>query len=133
MSLTGLTLAELLLAAAILAFVLTGLAALFVNCIFLNEANRNLAIATSHAQYIAEEIRNTAFSSAESAINNGAWNLDSAQLRAAPYDLAALNSESIAASVFESGNPLGVAVTVNWLDRNSRWMNTELRTRLTNY
>lgn len=60
-SLTGFTLSELLLAAAILAFVLTGLLLLFINCSLLNEANRNLTIATSYAQELMEVIESKRF------------------------------------------------------------------------
>jgi prepilin-type N-terminal cleavage/methylation domain-containing protein len=57
----GFTLAELLLAAAILALVLTGLLSVFVSCIIFNETNRNLTIAYAAAQAKAEEVKNTTF------------------------------------------------------------------------
>jgi type II secretory pathway pseudopilin PulG len=57
----GLTLAELLLASAILAFALVGLLALFVNCLFLNETNRNLTLAYSAIQAKMEELKNVSF------------------------------------------------------------------------
>ena len=43
LSLTGFTLAEVILAAAILVFALTGLLALFISCMLLNESSRNRA------------------------------------------------------------------------------------------
>mgnify|MGYP001611249953 CR=1 FL=1 len=60
-SLTGFTLSELLLAAAILAFALTGLLLFFVNSIILNETNRNFTIAYSAIQAKMEEMKNTNF------------------------------------------------------------------------
>ena len=56
----GLTLAEVLLGMVILTFVLIAILALFANCIILNESNRNLTIALSHAQFVMEEIRGEA-------------------------------------------------------------------------
>ena len=129
----GLTLTELLLAAAILAFVLCGVVALFVNCSFLNEANRNLTVAMTHAQYIMEEIRDSGFSQVESNINNGNWNLNAAVIGATPYNLSALNSEAINTGVSQSGDPLGVSVTVSWNDRRQRARSITLDTRLTDY
>ncbi|MDD5506606.1 MAG: prepilin-type N-terminal cleavage/methylation domain-containing protein, partial [Candidatus Omnitrophica bacterium] len=53
----GFTLSELMIAAAILVLVLSALLVLYINCMILNEASRNLSIATSHAQYMMEEIK----------------------------------------------------------------------------
>lgn len=124
----GLTLAELLFALAILAFVLTGLLALFTNCIFLNETNRNLSIATSHAQYVMEEIKSTNFSSIVAAYNKKSW--DSATITS--KGLVALPNERICMSV--TGNdPLRVVVTDTWSGRGQRTSSVELRTLITNY
>ncbi len=132
------TLAELLLACAILAFVLTGLLSLFINCIVLNEANRNLTIATSHAQYIMEEIKAAGFTGLETKINsnNGTpagWDLNSAQIGSSPYNLTPLDTETIETSVFQSGDPLGVSVMINHKDRGQRDRQIELRTFITGY
>lgn len=133
MSLTGFTLAELLLGAIILAFALTGLLMLFTKCILLNAVNRNLAMAASHAQYIMEELRDTNFSGLEAAILTGNWDLNKSQLESSPYELMGLTNEQVDTNVFESGNPLGVSVTVTWDDREQPQRNLELRTRMTNY
>jgi prepilin-type N-terminal cleavage/methylation domain-containing protein len=132
----GFTLPELLLAAAILVFVLAGLLVLFINCLILNEANRNLAVALTHAQYIMEEIRDTAdadFTQLESRINNGVWDLNASQIQAAPYNLTALSNESIDTNITQSGNPLGVSVIAHWNDRGQRPRSVELDTLITNY
>lgn len=132
------TLAELLLACAILAFVLTGLLSLFINCSILNETNRNLSIATSHAQYIMEEIKAAGFTGLEAKIesNNGTpagWDLNTAQIGSAPYNLMPLDTEAINTSVFQSGDPLGVSVRVNYRDRGQKDRQIELRTFVTGY
>lgn len=60
-SLTGFTLVELMLAAAILAFALVGLLVVFINCIILNESNRNFILAYSASQARMEEIKSINF------------------------------------------------------------------------
>jgi len=132
----GLTLAELVLAAFILSFVLCGLLLLFTNCVLLNASSRDLSVATSHAEYVLEEIRAANFTGLEARIANGGasgWDLNSADLSAAPYGFTILPAENITTGVFQSGNPLGVWVTVNWSDRVNRPRSTELRTSVTNY
>ena len=131
----GFSLAEILLAVAILAFVLVGLLALFINCLVLNESNRNLTVATTHAQYIMEEIRNMDFTQLESKINNGDWDLNATQIQSAPYNLNALNNESINTEyVIQSDvNLLGISVIVTWNDRGQRPRNVELDTLIANY
>ncbi len=132
-SLRGFTLSELLLAAAILVFVLAGLLALFLNCLILNEANRNLTIAMTHAQYIMEEIKDEDFDGLEAKINNGDWDLDASAIQSAPYGLAALSNETIDVNATQSGNPLGISVTVQWNERGQRIRSTELDTLIANY
>lgn len=135
-SFAAFTLSELLLAAAILVFVLSGLLALFLNCLILNEANRNLTMATSHAQYIMEKIKDAAdtdFTQLESRINNGDWDLNTSQIQAAPYNLTALSNESINTNVTQGGNPLGISLIVQWNDRGQRPRNARLDTLIANY
>ena len=129
----GFTLSELLLAAAILVFVLAGLLALFINCLLLNEANRNLTVATAHAQYIMEQIKDTDFSQVETKINLGDWDLDASEIESAPYNLTALSNENIDTIVSQSGNPLGISVTVQWDDRPGRFRSAQLDTLIANY
>lgn len=106
----GFTLTELLLAAAILVFALTGLLLLFINCILLNESSRNLSLAYNAIQTKMEEIKNTGFP-----------NLD------------ALNGTSFDLSGFSSGNAKGrievsneysrlkrIRITACFMNRNRR-------------
>ena len=118
----GITLAEVLLAVAILAFALTGLLMIFINCIFLNDANRNLTIACTHAQFAMEEIKNTDFAS----IASQTW--DNATIIS--KGLVPLDSESIIITVTET-EPLDVLVTLNWKDRGVRDRRTALETLIT--
>lgn len=115
----GFSLVELLLAAVILAFVLTGLLALFISCIFLNDTNRNTTIATSHAQFAMEEVKNTTFAS----ITGATWN--SAVI--ASKGLTSLSSETIIINVTGT-DPLDITVTVNWKDRGTRNRTISLET-----
>lgn len=109
------TLTELLLAAAILAFVIAGLLMLFINCAFLNDANRNLTIATAHAQFAMEEIKNTTFASIDSTYNNVDWY--SAELQS--KELVPLNTEKVHFDVTGTDS-LDVKVTLTWKDRGVR-------------
>jgi prepilin-type N-terminal cleavage/methylation domain-containing protein len=132
----GFTLAELMLAAFIIAFVLSGLLLLFTNCMLLNSASRNLSVATSHAEYVMESIRATSFTGLETRIVNGGstgWDLTTTALAQAPYSFSTLPDENITTGVFQSGNPLGVLVTVNWNDRGPKARSTELTTYITDY
>lgn len=115
LSLAGFTLAEVILAAAILAFALTGLLALFISCMLLNESSRNRSLATAHAQFVLEEIKNTNFDVIETDINAGNWNWNEAEIE--NKNLPVLKSEAIETAVSVSGDPLEVLATVSWQDR----------------
>ena len=128
-SFKGLTLVELLLSAAILAFVLTGMVAFFVNCNLLNVYNRNLSVAMSHAQYTLEDIRNTTnLTNITAGIANGNWTWDATTVRI--KGLNALNNESISSN-YTDADPLHVTVTVSWRDLNSKNRNISLETLIT--
>ena len=109
-------------------FVFSGILTLFLHCSLLNETNRNLGNAVAHAQYIMEQIINTAFYQIETKINGDYWDLDENAIGSAPYELRALKNESIDTQVFQSGNPLGVSVRVKWNDRWGRERYTVLET-----
>ncbi len=111
------TLVELLATAAILAYSLSVILATYVGCFALNAASRNLTAATSHAEFVLEDIRNTAFSSVGASITGGTWNWNTAAVTS--NGLNALNGESIA--VTYTGNTIyNVQVTVSWKDLNNR-------------
>ncbi|OQB12858.1 MAG: hypothetical protein BWY16_00355 [Candidatus Omnitrophica bacterium ADurb.Bin205] len=112
----GFTLSELLLAVAILAFAMSGMLYLFVNCSFLGNANRNLSLAVSHGQFVMEDIKAAEFSGLQESINAGVWNWDAATISA--KGLTALNNESII-TASTGVEPLHIVVTVLWKDRGS--------------
>ena len=124
------TLSELLLATAILAFVLSGLLLLFTRCILLNDENRNLAAATSHAEYVLEDIRQKVFSTVQAGISNGSWDWNTSQISS--QGLTALSNEAVDTQASGS-NPLQVTVTVTWTDRSQRPRSASLQTSITNY
>ncbi|MDP8266769.1 MAG: hypothetical protein P9M07_07500 [Candidatus Aceula meridiana] len=110
----ALSLPELLLAMLILAITLPSIILLFVRCSNLNEANRNLTLSTTHAQYIMEEIENTNFSNVSTLISAGQWNWDVPTVVSKGF--SPLNNETT--TVQSSGTtPLTVTITVNWDDQ----------------
>ena len=123
----GFTFIEILLAVGFLVFTLASSLALFANCILLNEHNRSLSTAVSHAQYVMEEIKGAPFSSAKTNIDNGNWDWDTSDIAA--KGLSFLDNESIDTS--ESGTSsdlLNVIIVVNWQARNGRARSTSLET-----
>lgn len=121
----GFTLSELLLAALILVVALSAILIEFLACSVLNDSSRNLTLATTHAGYIMEDIKNTSFANIANNINNGDWDWDSSDITG--EGLTALRNESIDSSV--SGTTLlTVTVTVSWKDRNNRDRNVALAT-----
>lgn len=143
----GFTLTELILTTAILVFALTGLLMLFINCLILNESNRNLTIAISHAEYAMENIKNAgSIENIRNKINNGDWDLNTNGIN--NMGLQALTGESITTcccvppctqanpclgSCPSGTNPLGIYLRVDWQDRNQRARNICLSTLFTNY
>lgn len=65
-SFKGLALSELMIAAAILAFVLAGLLLVFINCVLLNDLNRNFILAYSAVQTKMEELKDESFDDLDS-------------------------------------------------------------------
>ncbi|MDD4954473.1 MAG: hypothetical protein PHP17_00320 [Candidatus Omnitrophica bacterium] len=136
------TLAELMLIAVFLTVIFAGLLTSFIACILLNEISRNLSIAATHAQYIMEEIKDSA--STINGFNNlrttgaGQWNL-SATSDFQNRDLFYLTNEAITVTVSDASTGeaptatselLDVLVTVNWTDR-SRNKSMPLETLIT--
>jgi len=111
----GFTLSELMIAAAILILVLSALLVLYINCMILNEASRNLSIAASHAQYMMEEIKYTSFANIASTYNGVCINSGSIESRG----LSALTAETICSTVTGT-SVLDVSVVVSWQDKGIR-------------
>jgi len=122
----GFTLSELMIAAAILALVLSALLILYINCLFLNEASRNLSIATSHAQYMLEEIKYTSFATIAPNYNGVCINDGSIESRG----LSPLTAETICTTVTGT-RVLNVSVVVSWEDKGMRNRGLTLATLIT--
>ncbi len=142
----GFTLSELMLAAAILIFVLAGLLSLFINCTFLNENNRDLTQAVTHAEYIMEGVRHVPFANIAGQINGNLWDAAGNNINL-KWVLVPLRNEEIRTCCFINdneyvndetcyacaGDPLRVKVKVKWDDRNGRERRFFIRTLITNY
>lgn len=115
----GFTLSELMLAAAILLIAISGLLVAFIGCILLNESNNNLVIAVDDAQYVLEQIRNSAYSEISNFINN--FN---------PSQFSNLNNETITFPNPNIGARIAeVNVNVSWTERQGQ-RNFQLSTRI---
>jgi Tfp pilus assembly protein PilW len=131
----GFTLSELLIASGIMAFVLVGLLHLFITCIFLNESNRNLSVATAHGQYVLEEMKNTNFTNFKNGSPNADtyWDWNNAAINS--NGLSVLNSEAIATDAAwvdaVTKDRLDITVTVSWKDFGVRDRSLVLRTLIT--
>lgn len=134
MNRTALTLAEVMVAAVFLTVVLGGILMLFVNCSLLNEANRNLTAAITHAQYIMEEIKGEEFALVEEKIDNGDWDLGAEVISSSPYNFSPLLNEVIDTEAADSADgTLQVSVNVWWQDRRQRDRSIQIDTCLTEY
>lgn len=128
----GFTLPELLLAFAVMALVLAGALSLFISCIFLNEANRNMSVATGHAQLVLEEIKKTNFISMQTGAINPDTNWDWNNAAISSKGLIVLSNESIGTQATWTGSDrVNVNVTVSWKDRGQRDRSLSLETLIT--
>lgn len=112
----GFTLLELMIAAAILLIVISGLLACFVYCILMNESNNNLVIAVNDAQRVLEEVRGLAYTA-----------IDTYE----PSDFTKiLNNEQIDFSYSPLGSGIKeVTIDVSWIERQ-RQRNFQISTRI---
>lgn len=131
----GFTLSELMIAFAILAFVVAGALGLFVTCILLNESSRNLSMAIGHAQFVLEDIKSTNFNSIKtgSIDQNTTWDWNASTITS--RGLNALANESIDTQGIwldaSAKDRLNITVTVSWKDAGIRDRSTALETLLT--
>ena len=108
---------ELMIAIFILVIGIGSLIAVFVNCLWLNEQARNLTVATSHAEYVLEEIRDIGFSEIAGKDEDwwSAWVANTVE----NAELNTLPQENISVSVSDPDlDPLTITVTVGWVERN---------------
>jgi hypothetical protein len=139
------TLAELMIAVLYLSIVFGAILLLFTRCMILNESNRNLTTAASHANYVMEDIRsrdNLVTMMAD--IDNGVWSWNQ-DLDFTNQALERLPQETISVCYCADtcgacvgcadapGDPLRVFVNVTWDDRFGRNRDYEIETLFTNY
>ena len=110
----GFTLMELMIAAAILSIVISGLLSTFINCLLVNQANSNLITAANDAQYILEEMKGLAYSQLSSYT---------------PLNLTNLKNENITLIKNINTSISTITVNVNWTERQSP-RNFSLSTRI---
>jgi hypothetical protein len=99
-----------------------------MSSIFLNEGNRHLTIAASHAEYALEELKSTTFTS----IANVTWNAT----YLAAQGLSALDNESVSINAAhirpsDSSSPFNITVNVSWKDHLARSRNVTVATVIT--
>jgi Tfp pilus assembly protein PilV len=124
----GLSLAELLIAVAILAYCLSPMMATFINSVALNDSSRNLLTATSHAEYVMESIKSKAFSEIPGAAAEAVWSAWTFNTSGVTgLGLTALKAESITTTL-AGINPVDISVTVSWADAGGRSRSIQLRT-----
>ena len=123
----GFTLPELLLMAAILSYTFSVILLSFITSMAINEDSRNLTVANSHAQFVMEEIKNTAFGSIGTNITTGNWTWNTAAV--GTHGLTAIKNESIT-TTYTGSTLLDIIVTVYWTNANGRARNKSLRTLL---
>ena len=116
----GFTFLELLIAVCILAVSIVGLLALYSQCMFLSQRAQSMTVATSHAEYVLEQIHRTAFASIAST-NWTTW--------AQGAGLNTLSGEAISVSV-SGTDPLDITVTVSWNERG-RTLSQTFNTKVT--
>ena len=108
------TLVELMVAAFILLFAISGMLVAFVSSTLLNESNNNLVIAVNDAQFVLEQIKGVAYTSISS--------------YSAPT-FTSLSSETITLSRNVGTRIAEVTVNVSWSERGST-RNFSLSTRI---
>lgn len=98
----GLTLLELMVAAAILLLVISGSLLTFLHCMFLNETGNNLVTAVNDAQYVLEQIKAIPYSDIASYT---------------PPTFNNLSNESITLNRTIGSSISKITVNVNWQER----------------
>ena len=98
----GFTLLELMLAAAIMIVAILGLLSLLINCMVLNDSNKNLVVAANDAQYVLEQMKGLTYDNINNYTAPNFTNLDNETINLA---------RSIGAQIAE------VSVNVSWTGR----------------
>ena len=119
----GFTLVELMVAAYILLIGICGILALITNSMVATEAAWDTTVATTHAQYILEEMQNKNTLGDVQRVDWNAW--------AQNQSLITLPQETLNVSFVDpTADPLEIKVTDQW-QRKGRLNTITLRTKLT--
>jgi len=113
----GFTLAELMLATAILLVAILSLLTLLINCMFLNESNNNLATAANDAQFVLEQIKGLPYANITSGYSPPNFTISNQTVT------PGITTSDITADLKE------VKVDVNWTERQ-RSRSFSLSTRI---
>ncbi len=105
---SGITLPEMLIAAAILIFAIAGLLLSYITCLDLSELSKNASLSLYAAQSRIEEIKNTEFDLIVSAYHQ------------TPFDVPDINAKGV--SYVDDSDPeiLSIIVSVSWRQPNGR-------------
>jgi len=129
---SGVTLAEMMVAACILLLMCSMMYLLFANCVILNQLNRERSLAMTHAEYVLEEIKNENFTNLENRINGvspwtAEWDWDTTEI--GTEGLSALNGEAIDTNEV-GANPglLDIVVNVSWVNRRGTTQTVSVET-----
>ncbi len=121
----ALTLVELMLAFAILVFVLAGIMATYITCLDLINISRNTSIAINIAQAKLEEIKNTNFAQIKNNYNNVAFDVIGLTGKGVSYGFYC-NGPSDCNDTYAPTNLLEVIVSVGWRQNNGRLIGEDL-------
>ena len=108
---SGLTLLELMIAAAVLVIAISGILAIFTGLFSLNENARKLTLAITASQDKIEEMRNSNFDTLFTAYNGTSFDPDGFS-----------SSESKGAIYIDNTDPylLEVCVSISWVERSNK-------------
>ena len=104
----GFTLAELLVSAAILGVVITGIMVSYIRCMELNEVSQNKSLALKAARSRLELIRMTPYANLVATYNNVAFNV------------TGFNGKGVSNVTVVDAKNLRVRVSVSWKQKNNR-------------
>jgi prepilin-type N-terminal cleavage/methylation domain-containing protein len=119
----GFTLVELLMAVFVLAVGIMGILLLYTNSMLSSEFAWDMTTATSHAEYILEEMQARESLNDIRSTNWGMW-AQKQGLNTIPHETIAVDFPHV------SGNPLDILVTVSW-KRKLRTNHITLKTKMT--
>ena len=113
----GFTFVEVLVTVAILGGAVGALLTFFVQTLELNNTDRDISQAISHAQYVLEDIRSSS-GVIVTQIDNGIWNYDT-DTEFTDRGLVRLQNETIQVQ-YAGTSSLTITVTLNWQMNNGR-------------